>query len=57
MTRRNTLVCVLAAALLIPVLLRAEHTREWRQTEYTEFDKGTAAKFVLDPHGLLPKAA
>jgi glutathione-independent formaldehyde dehydrogenase len=24
---------------------------------YAEFDKGIAAKFVLDPHGLLPKAA
>jgi glutathione-independent formaldehyde dehydrogenase len=24
---------------------------------YAEFDKGVAAKFVLDPHGLLPKAA
>jgi len=23
----------------------------------TEFDKGIAAKFVLDPHGLLAKAA
>jgi glutathione-independent formaldehyde dehydrogenase len=24
---------------------------------YAEFDKGIAAKFVLDPHGLLPKSA
>jgi glutathione-independent formaldehyde dehydrogenase len=24
---------------------------------YAQFDKGIAAKFVLDPHGLLPKAA
>jgi glutathione-independent formaldehyde dehydrogenase len=24
---------------------------------YAEFDKGVAAKFVLDPHDLLPKAA
>ena len=24
---------------------------------YAEFDKGIAAKFVLDPHGLLAKAA
>jgi glutathione-independent formaldehyde dehydrogenase len=24
---------------------------------YGEFDKGIAAKFVLDPHGLLAKAA
>ena len=24
---------------------------------YAEFDRGIAAKFVLDPHGLLPKAA
>ena len=23
---------------------------------YAEFDKGIAAKFVLDPHGLLPRA-
>jgi glutathione-independent formaldehyde dehydrogenase len=26
-------------------------------TGYAEFDKGAAAKFVLDPHGLLAKAA
>ena len=24
---------------------------------YAEFDKGVAAKFVLDPHGMLAKAA
>jgi glutathione-independent formaldehyde dehydrogenase len=24
---------------------------------YAEFDKGVASKFVLDPHGLLAKAA
>jgi glutathione-independent formaldehyde dehydrogenase len=24
---------------------------------YAEFDKGIAAKFVLDPHGMLAKAA
>jgi glutathione-independent formaldehyde dehydrogenase len=24
---------------------------------YAEFDKGVAAKFVLDPHGLLAKVA
>ena len=27
------------------------------QNGYAQFDKGIAAKFVLDPHGLLPKAA
>jgi glutathione-independent formaldehyde dehydrogenase len=24
---------------------------------YAEFNKGVAAKYVLDPHGLLPKVA
>jgi glutathione-independent formaldehyde dehydrogenase len=24
---------------------------------YAQFDQGFAAKFVLDPHGLLPKSA
>jgi glutathione-independent formaldehyde dehydrogenase len=24
---------------------------------YAQFDQGIAAKFVLDPHGLLPKVA
>ena len=56
MTRRNTLVCVLAAAQLIPVVLQAEHTREWRQTEYTEFDKGTANGVAIRSDGKLTPA-
>src|ERR1700722_7696050 len=56
MTRRNTLVCVLAAALLIPVILRGEHTREWRQTDYSEFDKGTANGVAIRSDGRLTPA-
>jgi len=33
------------------------HRLEDAPKGYAEFDKGVAAKFVLDPHGLLAKAA
>jgi len=54
MNRTITLGCLLAcllAALLTPLLLYAEHTRFWRQTDYSEFDRGTAKGVALRSDG------
>jgi hypothetical protein len=64
MTRQTTVVCLMASALLVaviapvvaPVVARAEHTRSWRQTEYSEFDKGTAKGVALRSDGKLMPA-
>ena len=56
MTRRTTFVCVLATALLLPFLVRAEHTRQWRQTEFSEFEKGTANGVAIRSDGKLMPA-
>src|SRR5579872_580309 len=42
MARRTSFVCLLVTVFLLPALARAEHTREWRQTDFSEFEKGTA---------------
>ena len=55
MSRRNTCVCLLAGALLLPSLLAAEQTRYWRQSDRAEFDKGTAKGVAIRSDGkLLP---
>jgi WD40 repeat protein len=59
MNRTTNLARLLAAsfiaALLAPVLVYAEHTRFWRQTDYAEFDRGTAKGVALRSDGkLLP---
>ena len=60
MMRKTTRVCVFAAALLTgfiaAVAARAEHTRFWRQTDYAEFDKGTAKGVALRSDGKLMPA-
>jgi sugar lactone lactonase YvrE len=52
-TRRSTLVCLLAIAVFAPWLARAEHTRYWRQTEFSEFEKGTAKGVAIRSDGKL----
>jgi WD40 repeat protein len=42
MARRTRLVCLFVAVLLVSAGARAEHTREWRQTDFSQFEKGTA---------------
>jgi len=42
MTRRASLVCLLACFTLTPLSARAEHTRFWKQTDFAQFEKGTA---------------
>jgi hypothetical protein len=56
MIRRTILVCLLATGLLLPVLARAEHTRGWRQTDFSEFEKGTAKGVAIRSDGKLMPA-
>ncbi len=55
---RRILACALAALLAgwLPQPLRAEHTRRWRQTNYDEFEKGTAKGVALRSDGKLTLA-
>src|ERR1700685_266082 len=56
MTRRLILTCLLATALLAPALLYAEHTHFWRQSDYTDFEKGTAKGVAIRSDGKLVPA-
>jgi sugar lactone lactonase YvrE len=56
MTRRKRLVCLLTIALLLPVAVTAEHTRYWRQTDFSEFEKGTAKGVAIRSDGKLVPA-
>ena len=55
---RQLIMALLADRLPIAKIVNAQAIDlEDAPKGYAEFDKGVAAKFVLDPHGLLPKAA
>lgn len=55
MTRRTSFLCLLAVALLLSQYARAEHTRHWRQTDFSDFEKGTAKGVAIRSDGkLLP---
>jgi len=56
MIRRTNVVCLLALALLSPLAARAEHTRYWRQTDFAEFQKGTAKGVAVRSDGKLRPA-
>lgn len=56
MTARRNLACLAAIGLLAPVLARAEHTREWRQSDAAEFEKGTAKGVAIRSDGKLMPA-
>jgi WD40 repeat protein len=60
MTRRSILTClwtcVLALGLLAPALLYAEHTHFWRQSDYVDFEKGTAKGVAIRSDGKLVPA-
>lgn len=56
MTRRLTLVCGLALAMLLPTAARAEHTRYWREADYSQFVKGTAHGVAIRSDGALQPA-
>jgi hypothetical protein len=56
MMRRQILVCLLAISLLLPAAALAEHTRYWRQTDFSEFEKGTAKGVAIRSDGKLVSA-
>jgi len=56
MTRRLILTCLLATALLAPALVYAEHTHFWRQSDYSDFEKGTANGVAIRSDGKLVPA-
>jgi outer membrane protein assembly factor BamB len=56
MTRRLILTCLLATGLLAPALVNAEHTHFWRQSDYTDFEKGTAKGVAIRSDGKLVPA-
>lgn len=56
MMRRKNLVCLLAIAILLPLAAHAEHTRYWRQTDFTEFQKGTTKGVAVRSDGKLQPA-
>jgi sugar lactone lactonase YvrE/flavin-binding protein dodecin len=56
MMRRTTFVCLLVTALcFLPLTVSAEHTRQWRESDFAEFQKGTADGVAIRSDGkLLP---
>ena len=56
MNRRNILACLLAVAVAAPLVARAEHTRYWRQTDFSDFEKGTATGVAIRSDGKLAPA-
>jgi sugar lactone lactonase YvrE len=54
--RRKNLVCLLAVGILLPFPALAEHTRYWRQTDFSEFQKGTAKGVAVRSDGKLRPA-
>lgn len=56
MMKRTNVVCLLALAILLPVAARAEHTRYWRQTDFSDFQKGTAKGVAIRSDGRLQPA-
>ena len=56
MTRRLILTGLLAIGLLAPALVNAEHTHFWRQSDYADFEKGTAKGVAIRSDGKLVPA-
>jgi hypothetical protein len=58
MTRRKKFVCLLATAFcLLPLIANAEHTRQWRESDFGEFQKGTANGVAIRSDGKLMPAS
>lgn len=58
MTPRAALVCLLtiAAIAALPAKARAEHTRYWKQSDFSDFQKGTAKGVAIRSDGRLTPA-
>ncbi len=55
-TRRMNLVCLLAVASVLAGTARAEHTRYWRQADFSDFHKGTATGVAIRSDGKIGPA-
>jgi len=53
---QKLLVCALAMGLIAPVSALAEHTRIWRQSDFAEFERGTANGVAIRSDGKLMPA-
>ncbi|MGD0955333.1 MAG: hypothetical protein ABR953_00705 [Candidatus Acidiferrales bacterium] len=56
MKQRTVLAGLLVIAALVPIVVRAEHTRYWRQADFSEFEKGTANGVAIRSDGKLAPA-
>ena len=56
MTRRANWVCLLAISTLLPLAASAEHTRFWKETDFSQFEKGTAKGVAIRSDGRLAPA-
>lgn len=56
MKPRTFMVCLLTSAIVLTMPALAEHTRYWRQSEFTEFEKGTPKGVAMRSDGKLTPA-
>jgi len=56
MRSRGFLVWILAIGLIAPISVLAEHTRTWRQSDFSEFERGTANGVAIRSDGKLMPA-
>ena len=56
MRPRGFVVWILAIGLIVPISALAEHTRIWRQSEFSEFERGTANGVAIRSDGKLMPA-
>jgi hypothetical protein len=56
MKRRLPLVCGLVFAMMLPAAARPEHTRYWREADYSQFVKGTAHGVAIRSDGTIEPA-
>jgi WD40 repeat protein len=56
MMRRKNFVCLLALVALSPLVAHAEHTRYWRQSDFADFQKGSAKGVAVLSDGKLRPA-
>jgi outer membrane protein assembly factor BamB len=53
---RKLLVCALAIGIIAPVAVFAEHTRTWRESDFSEFERGTPNGVAIRSDGKLMPA-
>jgi hypothetical protein len=56
MKRQLTFVCGLLFAMMLPAAARAEHTRYWREADYSQFVRGTAHGVAIRSDGTIEPA-